>query len=382
MDRKVAIVGYSLLKNSEKSEITRERMYYKLSTSVMKEISASYATIDTVIFNSNDFMDGRTISEVYLIQRAGAYMRDESKVEEEGLNAVIYAVLRILSGEYDTAMVIGANLASSQYRPLLIQAHVMDPSYERKREIIHFYSGSALQANAYMSEYPDFSERHLAMYAHKGYTNASRNPFSLSKDVPSVEEILNSSPLYLPIREKMVAPYADGGLALVLASEERVKDFTDKPVWIRGIGWSQDTYYIGERDLVRMDGLRSAANMAYKMAGINEPSKELSFAELQTWVASEEPIFAEALGLFEPGSGAKVIEEGLSTIEGKLPVNPSGGPFAGNPSGSTSAIGLVNAVRQLRGEAENNQIKEAKTALVHAQDGLCAQHNAVVILGI
>lgn len=382
MDRKVAIVGYSLVKNSEKSEATRERIYYNLSRSVMEKIGASYDAIDTIIFNSNDFMDGRTISEVYLVQRAGAYMKDESKVEAEGINALIYAILRILSGEYNTAMVIGASLASSQFRPLLVQSHVIDPSYERKRGIINFYSGVALQANAYISRYPDFTERHIAMYAQKGYANASKNKFSISGSVPSVDEIMSSYPLYLPIREKMVSPYADGGGVVILASEERAKDFTEEPVWIKGMGWAQDTYYIGERDLLRMESLRRAAQRAYKMAGIKNPSKEISFAEIQTWVASEEPVFAEALGLFEEGSGRRVIEDGLSAIEGKLPVNPSGGPFAGNPYGATSLLGVINAVRQLRGEADGNQVKEPKVALVHGQDGLCAQHNAVLILGI
>ncbi len=380
MKRRVAIVGYKLIKNTKASEWTRERIYYELSKTLLEELEITRDKVDTFIFASNDFSDGRTISEVYLVQRIGAYMKDESKVEQEALNACLYAWLRIQSGEYDTAMVGMASLASSQFKPLLVQAHELDPVYERPRGLINFYSAAALQARAYMERYKNFQESHIAKYAEKGYRNALKNQFSLQIIPPSVEKIENSDPLYLPIRELEVAPYADGRGAVLLASEEKAKKLTDKPVWIEGVGSIQDTYWIGERDLVKLDGVREAGKRAYKMAGIKNPMKEISFAEIQTFFASEEPVIQEALGLFEEGSGAEVIEKGLSEINGKLPVNPSGGSFAGNPMGGTSLIGLINAVKQLRGEADDFQVKKAKKALVHSQDGVCAQHNTVIIL--
>lgn len=380
MKRRVAIVGYKLMKNTRASEWTRERIYYELSKSLLEELEIKREDIDTFIFASNDFADGRTISEVYLVQRIGAYMRDESKVEQEALNACLYAWLRIQSGEYDTAMVGMASLASSQFKPLLVQNHELDPVYERPRGLINFYSGAAFQARAYMERFKNFTESHIARYAEKGYRNALKNQYSLQIIPPSIEKIENSDPIYLPIRELEVAPYADGGGVVILASEEKAKKLTKKPVWIEGVGSAQDTYWIGERDLVKLDGLREAARRAYRMAGIKNPKKEISFAEVQTFFASEEPVIAEALGLFEEGSGAEVIEKGLSEIDGKIPVNPSGGSFGGNPMGGTSLIGLINAVKQLRGEADDFRVEKAKRALVHSQDGVCAQHNTVMIL--
>lgn len=380
MKRRVGIVGYKLMKNTKETLWTRERIYYELSRSLFEDLEITRDKIDTFIFASNDYADGRTISECYLVQRIGAYMKDESKVEMEALNACLYAWLRIMSGEYDTAMVGTVSLASSQFRPLLFQNHILDPAYERKRGIINFYSSAALQARAYMNRYKNFTDSHIAAYAEKGYRNALKNRFSLQIVPPSQEKIANSEPLYLPIRELEVAPYADGGGVLILASEEKAKKLTKNPVWIDGVASIQDTYYIGERDLVKLEGLREAAKRAYKMAGIKRPDKEISFAEIQTYFASEEPVMVEALGLFEEGSGATVIEKGLSEINGKLPVNPSGGSFGGNPVGGTSLISLINAVRQFREDADDFHVKNPKKALVHAQDGVCAQLNTVMIL--
>lgn len=382
MKRRVAIVGYKLMKNTKSSEWTREKIYYELSKGLFEELDITRDKVDTFILASNDFSDGRTISEVYLIPKVGAYMKDESKVELEALNACLYAWLKIQSGEYDTAMVSMVSLPSSQFKPLLVQAHQLDPVYERPRGLINFYSVAALQARTYMERYKSFTESHIARYAEKGYRNALKNQYSLQLIPPSLERIENSDPLYLPIRELHVAPYADGGGVVLLASEEKARKLTKKPVWIDGLASIQDTYYIGERDLVKMEGLSSAGKRAYKMAGIKNPQKEISFAEIQTFFASEEPIIAEGLGLFEEGSGAEVIEKGLSEIDGKLPVNPSGGSFGGNPMGGTSLRGLINAVKELRGEADDFQVKRRKKAIVHSQDGVCAQHNTVMILSI
>jgi len=380
MKRRVAIVGYKLIKNTKASVWTRERIYYELSRALLEELEITRDKVDTFIFGSNDFADGRTISECYLIQRIGAHMKDESKVEQEALNACVYAWMRIQSGEYDTAMIGMVSLASSQFKPLLVQNHVLDPVYERPRGLINYYSAAAFQARAYMERFKNFTESHIARYAEKGYRNALKNQYSLQVIPPSLEKIENSEPIYLPIRELEVAPYADGGGVVLLASEEKAKKLTKKPVWIDGFASIEDTYWIGERDLVKLDGLREAGKRAYKMAGIKNPEKEISFAEIQTFFASEEPIIAEALGLFDEGSGAEVIEKGLSEINGKLPVNPSGGSFGGNPMGGTSLLGLINAVKQLRGEADDFQVKNPKRALVHAQDGVCAQQNTVMIL--
>lgn len=377
---RVAIVGYKQTKHTFESPVARERMVYELVKGLFKDMGITKNDIDTFILSSNDFTDGRTISEVYTVPRIGAYMRDESKVEADGLNAALYAYMRILSGLYNTALVIGFSMSGSEFRVPLTQSYTMDPAYERPRGIINFYSTAALQAGAYMKKYR-FTEEDLAGLTVKNLENANKNPYAARKDPDaSVGKVLGSRPLYLPIREAHVSAYADGACAVVLSSKKTAKKFTDKPVWIDGVGHLMDTYYLGDRDLLKMDSLAGAAKKAYKMAGIQNPKKEIDLAELSTNFASEEPVFSEAMGLFKPGSGKDVVRNGDSRIGGPMPVNPSGGPLGANPVNANGLIRLAEASAQLRKEAGQNQVKGAKTAVVHSQDGPGAQLNTVFIV--
>lgn len=380
MNDRVAIVGYKQTKHSFNSPVSRERMIYELVKSLFKDMGITRDDIDTFILASNDFTDGRTISEVFTVTRIGAYMKDETKVESDGLSAILYAYMRILSGLYNTALVIGFSMSGSEFRVPLLQWYILDPVYERPRGLINFYSIAALQANAYMKKYK-FTEEDMARLTVKNLENANRNPFAARKeDNPSVEKVLSSKPLYLPIRQAHVSAYADGACAVILASKKMAKKFTDKPVWIDGVGHVMDTYYIGDRDLLAMDHLEAAAKKAYKMAGIKNPKKEIDLAEIHTNFVSEEPILAEAMGLFKPGSGKEIVRNNESKIDGSMPINPSGGALGANPINATGIIRLAEASAQLRKEAGANQVKDAKTALVHAQDGPGAQLNTVFII--
>ncbi|MGC8578466.1 MAG: thiolase family protein [bacterium] len=380
MNERVAIVGYKQTKHSFNSPVARERMVYELVKSLFEELGITRDDIDTFILASNDFTDGRTISEVFTVPRVGAYMKDETKVESDGLSAVLYGYMRILSGLYSTALVIGFSMSGSEFRVPLIQSYTLDPAYERPRGLINYYSIAGLQANAYMKKYR-FTEEDLAKLTVKNLENANRNPFAARKeDNPSVEKVLSSKPLYMPIREAHVSAYADGACAVILTSKKMARKFTDKPVWIDGVGHFMDTYYIGDRDLLTMDHLSAAAKKAYKMAGIKNPKKEINLAEIHTNFVSEEPIFAEAMGLFKPGTGRDVVRNGESRIDGSMPINPSGGALGANPINATGIIRLVEAASQLRKEAGDNQVKNAKTAVVHAQDGPGAQLNTVFVI--
>jgi len=380
MNERVAIVGYKQTKHTFDSPVARERMIYELVKALFAELGITRDDIDTFILASNDFTDGRTISEVFTVPRIGAYMKDETKVESDGLSAALYAYMRILSGLYETALVVGFSMAGSEFRAPLIQSYTLDPAYERPRGIINYYSVAALQANAYMRKYK-FTEEDLAQLTVKNLENANNNPYAARKEEnPSIDKVLGSKPLYLPIRQAHVSAYADGACAVILSSKKLAKKFTNKPVWIDGVGHFMDTYYIGDRDLLAMEHLSAAAKKAYKMAGIKNPKKEIDLAEIHTNFSSEEPVFAEAMGLFKPGSGKDVVKNGESRIDGSLPINPSGGALGANPINATGLIRLAEASAQLRNEAGKNQVKGAKTAVVHAQDGPGAQLNTVFVV--
>jgi acetyl-CoA C-acetyltransferase len=165
-----------------------------------------------------------------------------------------------------------------------------------------------------------------------------------------------------------------------LASEEKAKQLTEMPVWIKGVGWSVDDYFLGDRNFLN-GGLKRAAQKAYAMAGISKPLGEINVAEICEPYSYQELLWYEQLGFCREGEGGKFIDKGMTSLDGKLPVNPSGGVLAANPYVARGLIRIAEAALQVMGEAENRQVPDVKTALAHSTHGLAGQHHSVVILG-
>lgn len=381
MDKKVAIVGFRMM-SAPDLVTTRERLTFELTRGLFDDLGIDRYAVDTTIFDSNDFLEGRTISNVFLDAPAGAYMRDESKVEMDGVNALMYACMRILSGQYNTAMVVTLGLTGSQASPYLHIEYQLSPVYDRQLKLLNELSAAALQARSYLMKY-GYSEGLLDEVAAQALSNAAANPYQ-ARRMPGVsrEQVAASDYFYEPLRELHCYPPTDGGCVMLLASAERARELTDKPVWVLGMGQSVETFYIGERDLYKSPSTTQAAERAYAMAGIKDPRSEVDLAEISALFAHQEPLLAEALGLLERGSAEAAYGSGDTAISGKMPINPSGGALGGHPICATGLIRVAEAVRQLRGEAGDNQVGKAEIAVVHGQDGPCAQQNAVLVLGI
>jgi acetyl-CoA C-acetyltransferase len=362
-------------------ETTRERLSFDLTRGLFDDLGIERDDVGTFIICTNDFLDGRTISNVFLDPSVGAYMKDESKVEMDGLNALTYACMRILSGQYETALVATLALTGTQVSPYLHIGYTLDASYDRPIKLLNELSAAALEARSYLAKY-GYSEELLDDIALQDLANAARNPNQARRlEGVSKDQIAGSAYLYEPLRELHCYPATDGGCMMLLASEKRAKELCDKPVWIKGIGRSTDNYYLGDRDLSGSISASQAAERAMGMAGIKDPRKELDFAEISSLFAHQEPLLAEAMGLLEPGKAAEAYKSGDTAIDGKLPINPSGGPLGGHPICSSGLMRAAEAVLQLRGEAGKNQVEKADVALAHGQDGVCAQQSVVVVLG-
>ena len=379
MIRRVAIVGYAQSHHQHNMQKTREDMVFEVCKEALHHAGILREDLDTVITASSDFLDGRTISSVFLSMAVGAFLKDESKVEEDGTFALYYALMRILAGTHDVAMV-EAHTQGSTFNPHQVTYYTLDPLFDRQIGVLNDIAAAAIQARMYMNRY-SVSEEHLAMAAVKNITNAAENPCAHRKmpDV-SVEEVMSSKVFYDPIRELMMSPISDGACALILASEERAKEITDKPVWIEGVGSCQDSY-LRDRNIQKLDSLQRAARTAYKMAGVKEPFSELDIAEVSEKFAHEELMIYEALGLCQEGQGKNLIERGTTRRDGEMPVNPSGGALGADPVCATGLIRVIEAAKQIRGEAGGYQVPDVHRALAHGQFGICAQKNAIFILG-
>jgi acetyl-CoA C-acetyltransferase len=374
---KVGIVGYYQVKLYSEANYGRYEMIFEAVRGALDKAGLKKKDITTVISCTNDYYDGRTISNAFCVEPGGAYLVDESKVEMDGAHAMLYGLMRILSGSHKLAVVWGGSMASC-FPYHSARLYETDPTWERPNAYVNDITASGFQMRAYMEKYK-VSGEDIAKVAVKNRKNATKNPLALSEAQNAkltVKDVLESEIYADPVTELMVAPPCDGVAALLLAPEQQALKITDKPVWITGVGYNQDAYYLGDRDLSTCNSLELASKMAYKGAEIKDPKSEIDVAELFEAYAHEELIFSEALGIAEKGKGAELN----SNINGVFPINPSGGALGGNPPCATGLIRIIEAVKQIRGEANGYQVKNVKRAIASGQIGMCAQNSIAYIL--
>jgi len=379
MPEKVAIVAVAQNAGAESKDNFYDQAYV-VTKEVLDKVGLARDDIGTIISASSDiFHGGISCANSYYWETTGAFLKNASRQDGESLFAFFYGVMRILTGQYDTALIISLCKGSENPDNDACTAMFTDPFYTRGLGLQETMA-AALQMRLYMERY-GISEEQCAKVAVKNLQNALGNPYAHKKGRYTVEDILNSERILDPLTAMQVAPKSEGIVAMLLASEKKAKELTDKPVWFKGYGSSLDSFYLGDRDL--LDGqLKNAAQRAYTMAAISDPQKEIDFAEITEPYAFQELLWCEDLGFCGVGKGGEFIDSGATQKNGSLPVNPSGGVLANNPYVSRGLQRAVEATLQLRGEAGERQVdKEVKTALAHGTHGFAGQCHAVAILG-
>ncbi|MCL5960779.1 MAG: thiolase family protein, partial [Chloroflexi bacterium] len=211
----------------------------------------------------------------------------------------------------------------------------------------------------HIEKYGGPTPEQLAKVSVKNYTNAFTNPEAQIHEKVTVDDVLNSRIIAWPTTARMCCLYSDGACALILASEEKAREITDKPVWITGIATSSYALHRAEEGTVgRLLGTNIAARKAYKMAGIKKPIDDLDLIQVHDLITGTEIMAYEELGLCELGEGGRLVDEGVVERNGKLPSNTDGGRVAcGHVGGVSGAYGVCEIVRQLREEAGDRQIR-------------------------
>ncbi|RLC94423.1 MAG: thiolase family protein [Chloroflexi bacterium] len=383
MAQRVGIVAVAQTKyHPNRADANEGELAYEAIRQVLQETGLGFSDdgdgISSAVTCSQDFWDGRTISNLNVMSYVGAHLSHEDKVAEDGVNAVYTAMAQVLSGKHDIVLTV-AHMKESQGDKSIIENAAFDPIFLRVLGL-DFLTAAALQAQRYMHRYGITAEQ-CAKVAVKNRGNAKRNPYAQEPMDITVEDVLKSKMLASPIRQLDAKPVSDGACAMILASEEKAKKLTAKPVWILGVSNCYETHYLGDRDLADCNALVKAARKAYGMAGVSDPLKELDLAEVSEEYSYQELLWMEGLGLCGRGEGGKLIDSGVTQMGGQLPVNPSGGMLAGNPNGVAGMARVAECVLQLRNEAGDRQVPGARLALAHGVTGICGQLQAVMILG-
>lgn len=227
-------------------------------------------------------------------------------------------------------------------------------------------SHAAMFTRLYMEQY-GVTERHLAMVAVKNQNNAMLNEFAHLHQPITIEGILDSPEAMTnnpyvaePLRFFDACPVSDGGAAVILVSEKVAKSIDRPLIKLAGVGQATDTHAVHERENpTDLLAVRRAAELSFAMAGL-EPS-DVDVAELHDAFTILEIAESEEVGFFEKGTGHIALEKGETALDGRLPINPSGGlKGKGHPVGATGVGQAHEIVHQLRGEAGERQVADAK----------------------
>ena len=378
MGRKVAVVAVAQLVNEEVLHYNIREITYRVVKDLLEQCGMKRDEIETIVTSSSDHWQGISCSNTFYYDAIGGYLKNSSKTEDDGAFAFLYGYLRVMSGHFDTAVVHAVTKSSEVPDPGTLTNLTADPFYQRRLGLDDI-SAAALQAKLYMDRY-GVTEEQAARVVVRNLENALDNPYAARRAKITVDDVLRSEVVAYPLKALDCPQDSDATCAILLAAEEKVGKFTDTPVWVKGVGWSVDDFFLGDRDFLN-GALARAAKKAYAMAGIGRPREEIDVAEICAPYSFQELLWCEQLGFCKEGEGGRLIEEGVTARDGELPVNPSGGVLAANPYVARGLIRIAEAALQVMGKAGDRQVPGVKTALAHSTHGLAGQHHSVIILG-
>ncbi len=308
----------------------------------------------------------------------------------------------IKAGLYDCVLAIGTEKVYSEDRKLMMKgfmagtdveittqyieqmkqeakrkAEASDKSSEKKEKsgghsvFMDFY---AMGARKHMKQYGS-TQRQLAVIAAKAHNNSTLNPLAQYTFPQTVEEVLADYEVAYPLTRAMCSPVGDGTAAAILCSEKFLKTHPSSRALLirasvlRSGSWTENT--ISER----------AVKPAYEMAGLGP--EDINVAEVHDATAFGELFQTEKLGFCPEGEGGLFAEIGATALDGKLPVNPSGGLLSrGHPIGASGLAQIYELVTHLRGEAGNRQVQNPKIALAENGGGTIGFGEAAMCIHI
>ena len=288
------------------------------------------------------------------------------------MTALRGAWLEVASGAADVALAVGVEKMnvgdSARTIGALSAVSELDLSEMGMQFTTSYAIHPKINLKARMQEY-GWTIADFAKPAVKNSFNGSLNPLAQHRRPLTLEEVVQSRIVVDPLTLLMCSSISDGAAAAVICSMDVAARLTNKtPIRIASCVLRSGEYRLTGDD--RPDSATTTAFAAYEQAGIGPD--DLDAIELHDAMAPAELMLYERLGLCAPGEGPKLIDDRVTTLDGRLPVNPSGGLCSrGHPVGATGLLQICELVWQMRGEAGPRQIKPwPKVTMAQNQGGL------------
>jgi acetyl-CoA C-acetyltransferase len=372
-NERVAIVGTGQTKHAAtRGDVSIAGLLREAAQRALDDAQMTWTDIDAVVIGkAPDFFEGLMMPELYLADALGASGKPMFRVHTAG------------SVGGSTAIVAQDLVAAGIHRRVLTVAFEKQSESEAMWALslplpfqppMHAGAGGyfAPHIRSYMhrSNAPD----HIGiLVALKDRLNALKNPYAhLHEEGITFDSIKDSMMLWDPIRYSETCPSSDGACALVITDEkggDAAAADGRPPAWVKGTATRSEPTMFAGRDQVNPRGGQDCAADVYRQAGIEDPRRDVDVVEMYVPFSWFEPMWLENLHFAEPGAGWKLVEDGVTQMDGDLPVNCSGGVLSTNPIGASGMLRFAEAAMQVRGQAGEHQIDGARTAVGHAYGG-------------
>ena len=287
------------------------------------------------------------------------------------------AFANIAAGFYDAVLVTGVEKVThtgTEWTTTYF-SYCSDFFYEGQAGV-SFPGLFASMARAYINEF-NATEEDFARVAVKNHDNGLLNPKAHLRKKITIDDVMNSDIVASPLKLYDCCPFSDGASAVILCNQGFAKEHGGNYIDVIGSGRGGSPAALQAREhLTTIPSTNIAAASAYKMAGIT--AKDVDFAEVHDCFTIAEIIDTEDLGFFEKGKGVEAVRDDQTSLNGKIPINPSGGlKSKGHPIGATGVGQVVEVYDQLTGNAGERTVKNAKIGLTHnfgATGASCAVH--------
>ncbi|GAB6945420.1 thiolase domain-containing protein [Vulcanisaeta sp. JCM 14467] len=382
-----AVIGAGLTLFRRRMLETPKELAWIAAKQALDEAGLTLKDIDCVVIGSApDTFDGVHMKGEYLADGAGGVGKPTMRVFVGGATGVMVPIAawwHVASGHCKTVLAVAEEKMSSADipHPQAVFRYIWDPVTEvpLQPNLIWIF---AMEMHRYMYKC-GVKKEDIALVSVKNKRNALDHPAAQVAANITVDDVLKSEVLVWPVQLLDISPVSDGAAAFVVASEDVARRQTDTPVWIDGVGWALDTTSWTNRDLAFPEYANVAAQMAYRMAGITNPRREIDVAEVYDPFDYKELHHMEGLGLAKKCEAPKLTKEGVTQRDGDLPINPSGGLLGvGNPIAAAGTMKVAEIYWQLAGKAGKRQVKKpVYTGLAHAWGDLM-QASTVVIMRV
>jgi len=411
MTREVFVIGVSMTPFGRFPESSAKQLAELAVAASLEDAGISRADIEGVYYGNamQGHMDGQHCIRGQVALRGNGFSRvpiiNVENACASGATAFAEAVKFLRAGDAEIALAIGVEKLFSDDRARTFSAFdsawdvstvdanisrlsslgegtVVPPGTVSPKPYSRFMDVYAAFARFNMREF-GLTSRHLAVIASKSHSNSVHNERAQFRQAYTIEEVLAAPPIVYPLTLPMCSPISDGAAAAIICTREGLRRLgisSDRAVRVLasvvGSGTDRTPDEYATKHIARVVSQR-----AYERAGIGPD--DIDVAEVHDATAVGEAIVTEGLGFAAPGEGGAIAEAGVTSLGGRLPVNPSGGLISkGHPVGATGLGQIFELTSQLRGECGPRQVDGARFALAENGGGLWGYEEAACAITI